>query len=244
MGVGNDPRYTKTRCFDPFPFPDASEAQKARIREIAERLDAHRKRQLAAHPKLTITGMYNVLEKLRSGEPLKDKERVIHEQGLVSVLKQIHDELDAAVFDAYGWPHTLTDEEILERLVALNAERAAEEARGLVRWLRPDFQAPKAAKPTQVGVPGLEPDKPAPAAAGKPGKWPRSFPERVTLVRDVVLGASTEASFAAAEVAARFKTAKRADVEAILDTFVALGLLVDFETPDGTRRWARPARAA
>ena len=46
-------------------------------------------------------------------------EKVIHEQGLVSVLKQIHDDLDAAVFEAYGWPATLTDEEILERLVAL-----------------------------------------------------------------------------------------------------------------------------
>jgi len=50
----------------------------------------------------------------------------------VSVLKQIHDDLDAAVFAAYGWPADLTDEQILERLVALNAERAAEEARGLV----------------------------------------------------------------------------------------------------------------
>ena len=87
-----------------------------------------------------MTGMYDVLEKLRSDETLADKEKTIHEQGLVSVLKQIHDELDAAVFDAYGWPVTLTDEEILERLVALNAERAAEEARGLIRWLRPDFQ--------------------------------------------------------------------------------------------------------
>jgi hypothetical protein len=75
-----------------------------------------------------MTGMYNVLEKLRAGEPLSAKEQTIHEQGLVSVLKQIHDELDAAVFDAYGWPASLTDEEILERLVALNAERAAEEA--------------------------------------------------------------------------------------------------------------------
>ena len=45
------------------------------------------------------------------------------------MLRQLHDELDAAVFDAYGWPPALTDEEILERLVALNAERAAEEAR-------------------------------------------------------------------------------------------------------------------
>ena len=32
--------------------------------------------------------------------------------------------LDAAVFDAYGWPHDLTDEEILARLLALNLERA------------------------------------------------------------------------------------------------------------------------
>ena len=43
--------------------------------------------------------MYNVLEKLRAGESLTDKERLTHEMGLVSVLKQIHDELDRAVFD-------------------------------------------------------------------------------------------------------------------------------------------------
>ena len=109
---------------------------------IRDQLDAHRKRQQAAHLGLTMTGMYNVLEKLRAGEPLNAKEQTIHEQGLVSVLKQLHDELDAAVFDAYGWPVTLTDEEILERLVALNAERAAEEQRGLIRWLRPEFQNP------------------------------------------------------------------------------------------------------
>jgi len=80
-------------------------------------LDAHRKQQQAAHPDLTITGMYNVLEKLRSGEALTAKDKVIHEQGLVSVLKKLHDDLDAAVFDAYGWPHDLSDEQILERLV-------------------------------------------------------------------------------------------------------------------------------
>jgi hypothetical protein len=28
-------------------------------------------------------------------------------------LKQIHDELDAAVFDAYGWPSDRTDEQTL-----------------------------------------------------------------------------------------------------------------------------------
>lgn len=35
---------------------------------------------------MTITGMYNVLERLRSGEPLSVKEKVIQEQGLVSVI--------------------------------------------------------------------------------------------------------------------------------------------------------------
>ncbi|MCE9631001.1 MAG: hypothetical protein K8S94_09870 [Planctomycetia bacterium] len=59
----------------------------------------------------------------------------------MSVLKKIHDDLDAAVFDAYNWPTSLSDDEILERLVALNHERAAEEKRGLIRWLRPEFQA-------------------------------------------------------------------------------------------------------
>ena len=38
-----------------------------------------------------------------------------------------HKKLDAAVFDAYDWPHELTDEQILERLLALNLHRAARE---------------------------------------------------------------------------------------------------------------------
>jgi hypothetical protein len=50
------------------------------------------------------------------------------------------------VFQAYGWPETLADEEILGRLVALNAERAREEAAGHVRWLRPDYQIPRFAR--------------------------------------------------------------------------------------------------
>ncbi|MCP5559977.1 MAG: hypothetical protein H7A55_19685 [Verrucomicrobiaceae bacterium] len=61
----------------------------------------------------------------------------------------MHDDLDAAVFAAYGWPATLTDAEILERLVALNAQRAAEEARGIIHWLRPDYQQAGTKSPTQ-----------------------------------------------------------------------------------------------
>ena len=35
-----------------------------------------------------------------------------------------HEKLDYEVLDAYGWPHDISDEEILERLLALNLERA------------------------------------------------------------------------------------------------------------------------
>lgn len=193
LGVGNDPRYNKTRCFETFPFPSFGPPTKfnqpldpatgdkpsanyvddpwqlaCRIEQLGESLDAHRKRQQRDFPALTLTGMYNVLEKLRSGEALNAKEKAIHEQGLVTVLKQYHDELDSAVLAAYGWndltplqqvvngnaapssiglesraaaQQALTDA-LLERLVALNAERAAEEAQGNIRWLRPDFQSP------------------------------------------------------------------------------------------------------
>ena len=67
LGMGNDPRYSKSRCFDPFPFPAATDEQKSTIGAIAEELDAHRKRVLAEHAHLTLTGLYNVLERLKGG---------------------------------------------------------------------------------------------------------------------------------------------------------------------------------
>ncbi len=74
LGVGNDPVYVKSRCFEAFPFPDAdtglTPALAERIGALAEQIDAHRKRQQAAHADATLTAVYNVLEKLRSGEPL------------------------------------------------------------------------------------------------------------------------------------------------------------------------------
>ncbi len=38
-----------------------------------------------------------------------------------------HKKLDKAVFAAYGWDPDLSDGEILEKLLALNLERAAEQ---------------------------------------------------------------------------------------------------------------------
>jgi len=140
MGVGNDPRYNPSVCFARFPFPDAATEQQTRIRALGEKLDTHRKARQALYPDLTMTGMYNVLEALRAGRELTAKEKSIHENGLVSILKNLHDELDAAVADAYGWPADLADEDILARLVALNAERVKEEKQGQIRWLRPEYQ--------------------------------------------------------------------------------------------------------
>ena len=168
----------KSRCFDPFPFPAASEAQQEAIRDLAEQLDAQRKRVLAAHQDLTLTGLYNVLEKLRAGEALTEKERDIHERGLVSVMKHLHEQIDAAVFDAYGWPRDLSDEEILARLVELNKERRAEEAKGLVRWLRPEYQV-LAAKKIAVGEQGKLDIAHVPSAAkagARKASWPKSCP--------------------------------------------------------------------
>jgi len=57
------------------------------------------------------------------------KDKNISEQGLIGILRDLHDQIDTAVADAYGWPADLSDEDILFRLVALNKERADEEAR-------------------------------------------------------------------------------------------------------------------
>ncbi len=146
LGVGNDHTYNHTECFDPFPFPAATDDQKHTIGAIAEELDAHRKRVLADHPHLTLTGLYNVLERLKAGakpDDLDAKERRIFDDGLVLILKELHERLDVAVAEAYGWPADLPEEEVLARLVALNKERAKEEQRGLVRWLRPEYQIPR-----------------------------------------------------------------------------------------------------
>jgi hypothetical protein len=222
LGVGNDPRYNKSRCFDPFPFPACNSEIQERIRKIPEELDAHRKRVQAQHSKLTLTGMCNVLEKLRSGEALNTKEKQIHDDGLVSVLRQIHDDLDAAVSAAYGWPATLTDAEILQRLVALNAERAKEEASGLIRWLRPDYQNPAGTQAHQAEL-AVAVELQTRKGKKPPGKqpWPKPLAERVKLVSAAL--AEIKEPVTAAAMAKRFARAKAGDVTEILETLCAVG---------------------
>ena len=218
LGVGNDPVYNKTRCFEPFPFPTCDEAQAALIRERAEALDAHRRRQQSLHPGPGLTEMYNVLEKLRICEALTPKELTIHDQGLVGVLKQLHDDLDAAVFSAYGWSMTLTDQEILECLTALNRGRASEEKAGCVRWLRPAFQNPYGTvEDVQTEIALVREEAPPLATP-----LPKDHTAQLQAVRTAL--AACQRPVSAGEVATRFPKARTAKVTALLDDLVKLGL--------------------
>lgn len=65
-------------------------------------------------------------------------EITLGDHGLISILKQLYDDLDAVVFDAYSWPSTLTDDQLLEKLVVLNHQPPAEK-QGIIKCLRPEF---------------------------------------------------------------------------------------------------------
>lgn len=223
LGIGNDPVYAKSRCFDPFPFPDPSDAIRTTLRDLGEELDATRKTVQAEHPDLTLTGLYNVLEKVRAGTPLDAKDEDVKDRGRVLILKDLHDQIDRATADAYGWPHDLSDEQILERLVALNAERAAEEAAGHVRWLRPDYQIPRFAKGAKarsgeldLGANVVAIDKGLPA-------FPKDKGEQVMAIR-AVLQASARPMDAAA-VSRAFKGGGKKIEQRVVQ---ALGTLVRY----------------
>ena len=150
----------------------------------------------------------------RSGPPAKS----FTITGSSPSVRDLHDDLDRAVAEAYGWPSDLFTEDILFRLVELNAARAAEERSGLIRWLRPEFQKTTEA---QAGL-GVEMEE----EELKPGKtarlpWPPSLPERVRAVRDYLI--QIPAPVAPETVARNFIRARVPDVTAILETLTALG---------------------
>jgi len=214
------PRYQKILCFDPFPFPDPPPELRQRIADVAGRLDRHRKEALERDERVTMTGMYNVLEKLRSGEPLTPKEREIHEIAACGVLRDLHDELDRLVAEAYGWEWPLETDEILARLVALHDERVAEERAGRVRWLRPDYQIPRFARDAaQAEAPPAGEDRGARDDAADTRPWPATTVEQIRALLDLV--AATPATVD--EATATFRGARRDIVERHLETLAIMG---------------------
>ncbi|MDP9359315.1 MAG: hypothetical protein M3R02_29325 [Chloroflexota bacterium] len=108
------PRYTPTTCFETFPFPCPTDAQREEIAAAAKELDERRRAWLdpegadaATLKKRTLTNLYN------------DRP---------TWLGHAHARLDRAVWAAYGWddpdPATTAEDTILARLLALNLERA------------------------------------------------------------------------------------------------------------------------
>ncbi len=120
LGVGNDPRYTPTTCFEtfPLPWPPGSEPiDDPRVIEIgaaAKELDYLRTNWLnptgetdeAVLKKRTLTNLYNARP---------------------DWLRFAHERLDRAVWAAYGWtddPTATTEDDLLTRLLALNQVRS------------------------------------------------------------------------------------------------------------------------
>ena len=237
LGIGNDPRYSKSRCFDPFPSPDTTETQKQAIREPAEALDALRKQVLAAHPGLTLTGLYNVHEKIRAGLPLTPGDEDVRGRGLVLILGEHHDAIDAAVAAAYGWPADAGAEEVLSRLIALNRERRGEEARGAVRWLRPDYQRPRFGEGGGLGeqVEAAELLSLPSAVVGRP-VFPSQPVERVAAVLAIL--AKGGAPLDAEAIALQFRQGLKVR-PAIRAVLVSLARVGEVSTADGGRRFGR-----
>ncbi len=185
----------------------------------------------------------------REQQTLTPKEREIHDQGLVSVLKQIHDDLDAAVLEAYGWTDLTTaatppadllaqggpaaealEQQLLTRLVSLNHERAAEEQRGHIRYLRPDYQAPDQVSGPESQVSSQSP-LPLEDAELETSHlkletlaWPADLPAQVAAVRKLLPTTGPDPETLSASFGR--KNAKRTDqITAILATLRALGLI-------------------
>ena len=152
LGVGNDPRYTPTTTFETFPFPagltpniPAADTPPTRARSASppprrrsttfgapgsirpiwsrssprSRRPPRRARRRAAIPTASCRSNVEAAVKL--------KERTLTNlyNQRPRWLTDAHEALDRAVAAAYGWPEDIATDDALQRLLALNLERAA-----------------------------------------------------------------------------------------------------------------------
>lgn len=151
------PRYTPTSSFETFPFPEPTDAQKTDISAAAKELNELRENWLNP-PEWTTTRVLEfpgsidgpwsrfVVDADSRGIgtvrypriEARDEEcqKKLAKRTLTNLynerpawLAHAHAKLDAAVAAAYGFDVDLTDEQILEKLLALNIERANDEAK-------------------------------------------------------------------------------------------------------------------
>jgi hypothetical protein len=140
-------------------------------------------------------------------------------------MKELHDGMDAEVARAYGWPDDLSDEEILGRLLSLNRQRTAEEAKGDVRWLRPEYQIPRfgtSEEKEQLDLAGGDMREAVSVRTAKE-KWPSDDIGQTAAVMAVL--ASATAPLGADAIAASFKQGRKcaSGVRAVLASLARMG---------------------
>jgi hypothetical protein len=174
-------RYSASDCFETFPFPSPDPRTVIpSLEDIGERLYAARA-AFMVDTNQGLTKTYNALK-----DPACDDPRVID-------LRRLHEAMDRAVLDAYGWQDVAVppycpasdeeraavsafEDEVIDRLHVLNAERAREEQlRGLSKASGRGAKAPameKAPGVSPVAVPAsAEGEGPAPPR--RRGRAPR-----------------------------------------------------------------------
>ena len=154
----HDLRYSPSDCFETFPFPEGLwQTANPNLAELGERYHEHR-RALMRQLWLGLTDIYNLFHTrdLTPERVAKVSKKTLEEAeagyaGIIE-LRRLHVELDTAIRDAYGWHdlnlghdfievetlpendrvrYTISPEarkEVLKRLLALNHQRAAEQA--------------------------------------------------------------------------------------------------------------------
>jgi hypothetical protein len=154
-------RYTPTTCFETFPFPEPTEQQEIEIAAVAKELNDLRENWLNP-PEWTTTRVLEfpgsidgpwsrfVVDPDACGIGMvhyprtaaRDDEcaKKLAKRTLTNLynerpawLAHSHARLDTAVAAAYGFDAELTDEQILEKLLALNIERANKEQKAASR---------------------------------------------------------------------------------------------------------------
>jgi len=146
------PRYTPTTCFETFPLPEPTDPQRHAIEEVSKRLDELRcnwlnpsqwiRQEILEFPG-SIAGPWAVYVRDPNDQGLgtaRYPRMVAKDAHVYDLAKRTltnlynerptwldlaHKALDEAVFDAYGWDPSMTDEQILAALLKLNLERSA-----------------------------------------------------------------------------------------------------------------------
>jgi hypothetical protein len=161
MGSADSPVYTPTDCFATFPFPDADPRTIIQNVEAAGKALYEARARYMADSDQGLTKLYNRLKDPACADPA------------IVALRQLHETMDRAVLDAYGWAHVEVppfcpknagqhaqleafEDEVIDRLYVLNAVRAPAEGK---RAADPRRRAETEHVNDSAQLPGLD-DKP------------------------------------------------------------------------------------